>query len=59
VAVVTPYVGQLMEFRRQLAASGTKVLLNDRDLEVVAEMDEEGEPLQSPWMALLNWQPTQ
>jgi hypothetical protein len=53
VVVLTPYVGQLMEIRRQLATSGTKVLLNDRDLEVVAEMDEEGASLPLPLVLLL------
>jgi hypothetical protein len=44
VAVVTPYVGQLLEIRRQLVASGTQVLLNDRDQQVVAQLGNGARP---------------
>jgi hypothetical protein len=40
VVVLTPYVGQLMEIRRQLAGSRFTVLLNDRDREAMAQLDE-------------------
>jgi hypothetical protein len=40
LAIITPYVGQLQRLKKAVASSSMRVVLNDRDSEQLAEVEE-------------------